>query len=963
METNKLNCPPSTLFQSTFSAILVLLSCSLAHGDNATWTGAVNSDWGNAGNWENGIIPVDQDHVCLPSGTVTFSSSSISPNLRTLQQSGGTLNITGGNLTVAQLASAVTMFDGQVNQTGGLATINAIQIGSQQGTNSSYVLNAGELRIARARDDISLHLGSNRLNSNAGTGNLTIAGGTFSTRYGVELGDSEDAGIGSFTVLGSQASLISVGGANDDFDGIWNQYSGSSLIVRFDNGGSTPIIIKDNASDIGTSAVFASGTILDVGHLSGDAGGTWTVMEVENGDITDNGLAFAAGVDTSIWSFEVDNSGTNGRLLVTAVGDPAGLPLVIGNTRQQKMRYGMDYERLWFWTGGLNAAERDSVAKWSAIDTRIDFVRVAINSGYELEEGTFNLSAYTNKIIPLMQEMQEANPDIKFYASPRPLDEATDNVAWQPYPQWITGSSGSNSNFDFDWRKCAEYLERYILLMKSHGFKISFMDLTNEWQSNDGGSRITQADYRDITEYLKSNLDAADMPQIIGPSSWNYSQGRNWIDNLDTTRRRNSVNIAASHNTDRSGTSQQFADAVRDTLGANTEIWNTEIHGWKSTSSANETTTFYYYLNQIRAGFSGINGWLAIGTTNQGHSYILNPSGTPRRNVKYFIFKKLSATSNYGYALNIIQEPAALNLDPGVSDDDPDENPTLTAALIKGNLMTVWVINHSTSNVPLNITPSGRTISESTVKRTRWTDPDDVEGFASFEQVFEGEYVNSTIPGESVCCFEILLDPEEEAYTVIQAENDDERMGPREETSGDVGGTQNLGFINDSTWARYNEISLIENSAMRFRVARPTGRPDGWVEVYLGASGQSTESILAGKPVGKVEVPVTGNWQVYETIEAVTEAPAGTFDVVLKFDEVGSDNGSPLFNFNLFETESPEPEFALGDVNRDERVNFQDIAPFIAVLSSGDYQYEADTNQDGGMNFLDISSFIFLLSN
>ena len=172
------------------------------------------------------------------------------------------------------------------------------------------------------------------------------------------------------------------------------------------------------------------------------------------------------------------------------------------------------------------------------------------------------------------------------------------------------------------------------------------MDLTNEWQNPGGSGRLSTSDFRDVSEYLEDNLDPADMPLLIGPSAWNYSQGANWIRDLRFNSRKNAVDIAACHNTDRTGTAQDFADAVHAELGPEVEIWNTEVHGWKSTSGENETTSFYYMLEKIRAGFSGLNGWLAIGTTNQGHAYILNPSGTPRRNVKYFIFRKLSETSN-----------------------------------------------------------------------------------------------------------------------------------------------------------------------------------------------------------------------------------------------------------------------------------------------------------------------------
>jgi hypothetical protein len=443
------------------------------------------------------------------------------------------------------------------------------------------------------------------------------------------------------------------------------------------------------------------------------------------------------------------------------------------------------------------------------------------------------------------------------------------------------------------------------------------------------------------------------MPKFVGPSSWNYSQGGSWISNLNTPEKRAAVDIAAGHNTDRTGSAQGFADQVHELMAAhpdwNPEIWNTEVHGWKSTSGENETTSFYYMLEKIRAGFSGLNGWLAIGQTNQGHAYILNQNGTRRRNVKYFLFKKLSETSNYGHNLNIISEPAQLSH---------------TAALIKGNLMTVWVINQGASSVPINVVPAGRTISESSIKRTRWTDASDVEGFVSHEPVTSSSAFWSSIPAESVCCFEVLLEPETFPFTVVQAEREDARNGMTEESSGDAGGTLNLGNINDSSWARYNDVSLVEDSTMRFRVARPAGRQDGWVEVYLGAPGASTASILAGKPAGKVAVPETGNWQIYQTIEAALESPAGDYDIVLNFDEVGSNTGGSLFNLNWLSIVSPEPVVVvlLGDCNFDGFVNFLDISPFIANLTSGIYVDQADCNEDGFVNFLDISPFIGILS-
>ena len=944
-----MSLPSSILIRTFLAAAFVSVVCSHSYAEDVTWNGILTDDWEVGLNWDTGNTPTSDDFAYIPSGTVNITDNSgTTPNIKGLRQKGGTLNISGGTVEAGQVGQ-LSIFDGSVAQSGGFVSVNVARIGVGADSSGSYTLTGGEFNVARGIGNVSLNLGG----LSSGTGSLTIAGGSFAVRQAVRLGGSASTGSGSFTVSGSQSS-IAIGG--NGVDGVWNQSSGSSLVLKFDASGTTPIFIRDNGGS-GTSATFANGSILDVEHLSAgdDFGGTWTVLEVQNGDVDDQGLEFAAGVDTSIWSFTVDNSGSNGKLIVSAIGDPAepvGFDLMVGTQQQQKMRFGMDYERLWFWNSGFSESEKAKLAKWSAIDTRIDYIRVAMNSAYELEEGNYNLSAYTNKIIPMMQAMKDANPDLKFFASPRPLNEAysgkkwkdpsdpdatSQNVKWQPYPIWVTGApTPISGNFNFQPTKCGEYIERYLLLMKSYGLDISFMDLTNEWQANSGG-RITQDDARIVTEYLKDSsalMNAGiEPPLFIGPSAWNYSQGANWISNLDGGDERDAVDIAACHNTDRTGTAQAFADAVHAKLGDDTEIWNTEVHGWKSTSSENETTSFYYMLEKIRAGFTGLNGWLAIGQTGQGHAYILNQNGTRTRNVKYFIFKKLSETSNYGHALDIVLEPSQLSH---------------TAALIKGNLMTVWVINQGLSSVPLTISPLGRSISESSVKRTRWTDASDVEGFVTHESVNFSDRFYSAIPAESVCCFEILLEPEDEdlAYNVIQAEDSDEQAGLQEEQSNDDDGTPNVAFIENDDFARYDDVALAEDSAMRFRVARPSGRDDGWIDIYLLSPGASTASILTATPAAKVAVPETDGWQDYVTIEAALENTEGDYDVVLHFKEIGSNNRSSLFNFNWLSAVGPGNSL-LGDFDQDGIVGLADLDQYIGNIGESATGALADLDLDG----------------
>ena len=71
---------------------------------------------------------------------------------------------------------------------------------------------------------------------------------------------------------------------------------------------------------------------------------------------------------------------------------------------------------------------------------------------------------------------------------------------------------------------------------------------------------------------------------------------------------------------------------------------------------------------------------------------------------------------------------------------------------------------------------------------------------------------------------------------------------------------------------------------------------------------------------------------------------------------VGGD-GITLMNFDDFQLVAA----TIGDVNGDGQVDLLDIQPFVELLTSGSYQFEADTNQDGIVDLLDIDPFVEIL--
>ena len=54
--------------------------------------------------------------------------------------------------------------------------------------------------------------------------------------------------------------------------------------------------------------------------------------------------------------------------------------------------------------------------------------------------------------------------------------------------------------------------------------------------------------------------------------------------------------------------------------------------------------------------------------------------------------------------------------------------------------------------------------------------------------------------------------------------------------------------------------------------------------------------------------------------------------------------------------------FILGDVNGNGVVGFDDISPFIALLTAGGFQEEADIDGNGTVGFEDVSPFIAILT-
>ena len=131
---------------------------------------------------------------------------------------------------------------------------------------------------------------------------------------------------------------------------------------------------------------------------------------------------------------------------------------------------------------------------------------------------------------------------------------------------------------------------------------------------------------------------------------------------------------------------------------------------------------------------------------------------------------------------------------------------------------------------------------------------------------------------------------------------------------------------------------------------------DSTITASFGATTFSESTVYNTPPAGRGDA--TGSMPFVQ----FTFTADGTTDLI-DVDVAagpGGQNRSHLSGFSV--SVATEMDCLIGDVNMSGSIDFSDIAPFIAVLSSGEFLCEADINEDLVVDFADIAPFIALLS-
>jgi acetylxylan esterase len=117
-----------------------------------------------------------------------------------------------------------------------------------------------------------------------------------------------------------------------------------------------------------------------------------------------------------------------------------------------------------------------------------------------------------------------------------------------------------------------------------------------------------------------------------------------------------------------------------------------------------------------------------------------------------------------------------------------------------------------------------------------------------------------------------------DAYGTIQAESSNAQSGTQLEACADTGGGQDVGWIGNGDWLRFDGVNFGSNPARQF-VARAAsgagGGVSGLVEVRLDSLGSA--------PIGSFAIANTGGWQSWRTVPANIAPVTGTHTVYVTF--------------------------------------------------------------------------------
>jgi hypothetical protein len=131
------------------------------------------------------------------------------------------------------------------------------------------------------------------------------------------------------------------------------------------------------------------------------------------------------------------------------------------------------------------------------------------------------------------------------------------------------------------------------------------------------------------------------------------------------------------------------------------------------------------------------------------------------------------------------------------------------------------------------------------------------------------------------------------AYSTIQAESYSAQSGTQTESCTDTGGGQDVGYVSNGDWLKYQAVDFGSTSPLQFVARLASGAPagvSGAIQVRIDSAG--------GTKIAEIDYGSSGGWQNWQTVPAnVTTRVTGVHDVYLTF---ASGSTADFVNVNWF---------------------------------------------------------------
>jgi filamentous hemagglutinin family protein len=276
------------------------LVANITQRPTVAWTGAAgNTNWFDANNWDNGVLP-DRSNVAAvslaagtsvnfnaPVGEQTVTVTGLNLGGGTFSQSGGTLNIGASGLTVGGLNQTA----GTLAVTGTLSLAIPVSLGGTLSSTGAMTLSGAVSLTSNATlstsnqainltGSIDSDASPRSLTVNAGTGNVTVSGSMGNT-----------SALAGLSITGGQ--ITQSGNVVLDTGGIFSlSNSGTSTMSGQLSGSAASLTKSGNGSlAITNDQIFTGATTINAGTVTLGNGGASGSL---SGNIVNNGtLAFA----------------------------------------------------------------------------------------------------------------------------------------------------------------------------------------------------------------------------------------------------------------------------------------------------------------------------------------------------------------------------------------------------------------------------------------------------------------------------------------------------------------------------------------------------------------------------------------------------------------------------------------------------------------------------------------------